>query len=203
MKKITRAVLAVTLGFTFGFGVSAPALAALKYEKKNYYVELARTKTDNSTSLYSVDGHLDVSSLRATELRMGYFVMPDISIEIRYDGGDKIALGTSNYQLKRKGSYGVYAKKQAELASGFNDQFSVNGYVMLGLAKNNQTISLYGNELDNQNRVGLEWGVGLEFEVKKTVYLNLGATSRGAFDSNSITSSTRHRSLDVGLGVKF
>lgn len=203
MNKITRALLAVTVGFTFGFGVSTSALAALRYEKKNYYVELARTKTDISTSLYGVGGHLDGSSLRATELRMGYFVMPDVSIELRYDGGDKIVLGDTDYTFKRRSSYGVYAKKQAELASGFNDQFSVNGYVLIGLAKNNQMISLYGKEIDYQNRVGLEWGAGLTFEVKKTVYLNVGVSSRGGFDATSVTSSTRHRSLDVGLGVKF
>ncbi len=46
--------------------------------------------------------------------------------------------------------------------------------MLIGLAKNNQSVSFYRQEIDNQNREGLEFGVGLNFEIKKNGVFECG-----------------------------
>jgi hypothetical protein len=196
MKKVALFGLLSCLFPTLGVFAMTPV--SIEKVPKDYYVSVSNVRTSISGT-----GNSDLKNdhITSTELKFGYFIRPDMSIEGRYDNGGKMG-STSSLLIERKKGYAMFIRGTADFASGFKDTVRLKGYLVGGVGRNTQSIST--SVTYDQTVTTFEYGAGLLLELGDTLYLDAGYTSRGSFDKTLLTSGgTSHYSFDLGIGAKF
>jgi hypothetical protein len=201
MKKLMRLgggfLVALFPLFSLAAGYVKPAAAQGGKRPADYYVTVSQVRSSVSGTGLTT---LNDGKITSQELRLGYFISPDVSVEFRYDNGGKMG---SSVVLRRDPSYGLYLRSSADFASGFGDRLRLKGYLLGGIANNKQKLTYYSGGVFNQTSTGLNLGLGLLLEVGDTFFVDAGVTHRGSFDATSVFPGTNHRSFDIGIGAKF
>jgi opacity protein-like surface antigen len=168
--------------------VGSAAFAQSKSADGSSYAEVGAVMTNYNIAGYSF------SSANSYGLRVGQNLSDNLAVEAVYSSGmsDSTYSSTSTGALtyRNRGSYGLYVKPKAKI----NNDLEVFGRA--GFFRSNGTLKSSSASADNSDDA-FSYGLGVSYNISKTVYTNLDYTNFYNKDSTNING------FGLSVGFKF